>query len=288
MPVDARGRVDPARSRRRCARPRCWPRSCTRTTRSAPSRRSPSWRGWPARAACFSHRCRPGAWLAAARRGRARRRPALDFRPQVRAAPRASACCTCVRREPLAPIVRRRRPRVWPALGHGERRGHRRTWRGPSSWPSPSGEAAATRIGALRDRLEAGMLAAVPDVTINGRRAAPAQRCHVTLRGSLRRRAADRQLDLAGVAVSAGSACTSGSPRAQSRDRRASGRAGARRRRDPVLIGVSTTASTRSTGSWRFFPAWSLGCGDPLARSTGGCRLETNRAALEAVVERSN
>jgi cysteine desulfurase len=72
-------------------------------------------------------------------------------------------------------------------------------------------EAAASRIGALRDRLQAGMLEAVPDVTINGGEPRLPNLLHVTLAGV----SGDELLiglDLAGVAVSAGSACTSGSP----------------------------------------------------------------------------
>jgi cysteine desulfurase len=67
------------------------------------------------------------------------------------------------------------------------------------------------RAGALRDRLEAGILAAVPDVLVNG---AGAER----LAGNLSIAVADApsdalliRLDLAGIAASAGSACAAGS-----------------------------------------------------------------------------
>jgi len=72
-------------------------------------------------------------------------------------------------------------------------------------------DAAASRIGALRDRLEAGILAAVPDVGVNGREPRLPSMLNVAVAGV----AADElliALDLAGVSVSAGSACTSGSP----------------------------------------------------------------------------
>lgn len=70
---------------------------------------------------------------------------------------------------------------------------------------------AAGRIGRLRDKLEDGIRSAVPDVHING---ALAQRlpniCNVSFAG-VESAALLVALDLAGIAASAGSACTSGS-----------------------------------------------------------------------------
>jgi cysteine desulfurase len=72
-------------------------------------------------------------------------------------------------------------------------------------------ELESRRVQALRDRLEAGIRSAVPDVRVNG---APDSRLANNLSVSfagLDSSALLIALDLAGVAVSAGSACTSGS-----------------------------------------------------------------------------
>ena len=72
---------------------------------------------------------------------------------------------------------------------------------------------AMDRVGALRDRLEAGLLAALPDLLVNGPRAASA-RVPNTLNVSLAGAEAEGALiglDRAGVAASSGSACSSGS-----------------------------------------------------------------------------
>jgi cysteine desulfurase len=68
----------------------------------------------------------------------------------------------------------------------------------------------ASRVAELRDRLETGICAAIPDVRVNG---AGARRLAKMLNVSfadLESEALLIRLDLAGVAVSAGSACTSG------------------------------------------------------------------------------
>src|SRR5206468_12036727 len=70
--------------------------------------------------------------------------------------------------------------------------------------------AEAARVGALRDRLEAGILAAVPGTAINGSRAS---RVPNTTNISFDRVEAESlliALDLEGIAVSTGSACSSG------------------------------------------------------------------------------
>ncbi|MBV8068090.1 MAG: aminotransferase class V-fold PLP-dependent enzyme, partial [Candidatus Eremiobacteraeota bacterium] len=67
------------------------------------------------------------------------------------------------------------------------------------------------RVAGLRDRLEAGIVAAIPDVRIN---AAESPRLPNFVNASFAGVKSDElliALDLAGVAVSAGSACTSGS-----------------------------------------------------------------------------
>jgi cysteine desulfurase len=72
---------------------------------------------------------------------------------------------------------------------------------------------AMDRVGALRDRLEAGILTALPEAVVNGPRAAGA-RVPNTLNVSLPGAEAEGVLiglDRAGVAASSGSACASGS-----------------------------------------------------------------------------
>ena len=72
---------------------------------------------------------------------------------------------------------------------------------------------AMDRVGALRDRLEAGILAALPDLLVNGPRA-PSARVPNTLNVSFAGAEAEGALiglDRAGVAASSGSACSSGS-----------------------------------------------------------------------------
>jgi cysteine desulfurase len=69
----------------------------------------------------------------------------------------------------------------------------------------------ATRVAALRDRLWAGLRDTLPDVRLNGH---PARRLPGTLNVSFRGVEAEAlilALDLKGIGVSAGSACTSGS-----------------------------------------------------------------------------
>jgi cysteine desulfurase len=68
----------------------------------------------------------------------------------------------------------------------------------------------ATRVAALRDRLEAGILGAVPGTAVNG---APGSRVPNTTNISFDRVEAESlliALDLEGIAVSTGSACSSG------------------------------------------------------------------------------
>ena len=66
------------------------------------------------------------------------------------------------------------------------------------------------RVAALRDRLEAGILATIPDVRVNGAEPRLPSILNVSFAGA-DSAALLIALDLAGIAVSAGSACTSGS-----------------------------------------------------------------------------
>jgi cysteine desulfurase len=71
----------------------------------------------------------------------------------------------------------------------------------------------ARRLGALRDQLEQGLLASVPDAQVNGD---PARRLPNTTNISFSGLAADSllaNLDLQGIAVSSGAACSSGTLR---------------------------------------------------------------------------
>jgi cysteine desulfurase len=70
---------------------------------------------------------------------------------------------------------------------------------------------AQLRVGALRDRLEAGILSSVPDTKINARGASRLPNVASVSFAGAESAALLIALDLAGVAVSAGSACTSGS-----------------------------------------------------------------------------
>jgi cysteine desulfurase len=77
-------------------------------------------------------------------------------------------------------------------------------------WVRQHGAAEAERLRALRDRLEEGILASVPDVSVNGDR-----RLRIPNTTSLRFDGIDGEavviaLDLRGFAVSTGSACSSG------------------------------------------------------------------------------
>ncbi len=71
-------------------------------------------------------------------------------------------------------------------------------------------QAESQRLGALRDRLEQGLLAAIPDTRVNGH---PVRRLANTSNLSFLNVQSDSllfNLDLAGIAVSSGSACSSG------------------------------------------------------------------------------
>ena len=69
----------------------------------------------------------------------------------------------------------------------------------------------APRIAALRDRLQAGILAAIPDVIVNGDGAPRLPGLLSLAFGGVASDALLMRLDLAGIAASAGSACAAGS-----------------------------------------------------------------------------
>ncbi len=68
----------------------------------------------------------------------------------------------------------------------------------------------SARVSALRDRLQSGICATIPEVCVNGIGSRLPNNLNVAFAG-LKSDALLIALDLAGVAVSAGSACTSGS-----------------------------------------------------------------------------
>ena len=70
---------------------------------------------------------------------------------------------------------------------------------------------ASARIGALRDRLEAGIVATIPAVVVNGAGAARLPGCLSVAFADLPSDALLIRLDLDGIAASAGSACAAGS-----------------------------------------------------------------------------
>ena len=71
-------------------------------------------------------------------------------------------------------------------------------------------EASAARVGSLRDRLEAGIVAAVSDVRVNGSQAPRLPNLASVSFAGADPEALLARLDLEGVSVSAGSACASG------------------------------------------------------------------------------
>lgn len=78
-----------------------------------------------------------------------------------------------------------------------------------AEWLIENGDAECVRLAALRDRLESGLLARVPDVVVNG--ASPRMPNTTNLRfAGLEGESLVIALDLAGFAVSTGAACSSG------------------------------------------------------------------------------
>ena len=117
-----------------------------------------------------------------ARRGR--RRPRRGLGAQVRRPEGHRACSSCADGVALEPLHRRRRPGAGAALGHVERRRRGGDGRRAARHRAAQRDADVARIGALRDRLVDGLLAAIPDTFENGDRAAKvAGNAHVGFRG---------------------------------------------------------------------------------------------------------
>ncbi len=124
--------------------------------------------------------------------------------------PKASACSTCGAARRCEPLI----------VGGGQEHGLRA---GTENVAGIAGlavaltlaeterDVTAPRVAALRDRLEAGIVAAIPDVVVNG---AGAPRLPTNLSvafGDVPSDALLMRLDLDGIAASAGSACAAGS-----------------------------------------------------------------------------
>ena len=114
-------------------------------------------------------------------------------------------------RRPADAVHDGRPPGAQPPRRHGERPGAGRHGRRRHHRARDAGDRRRPRIAALRDRLERGILAAVPGTAVNGD---PARRVPNTTNISFDGVEAESlliALDLEGVAVSTGSACSSGS-----------------------------------------------------------------------------
>ena len=202
------GRSTRPRLQRRCVPATIWPRSSTRTTKSARFRRSRSWLGSHASAACFSTPMpfkRPGGCLWTRR---ARSRSVVDLGAQIRR-PEGGRRALRSQRRVAGTDRTRRRPRVRPALRYGKRDRRRRLGaRARTRRRRPTER--AERVARLRDRLESGIRSTIADVRINGSGGARLPgNSNVSFAGAGSEELL-LQLDLHGVAVSAGSACTSG------------------------------------------------------------------------------
>ena len=141
---------------------------------------------------------------------RARRRPALALGSQVRRTEGHRRAVDSPRRP--ADAVHDRRPAgAQSPRRHGERAGARRPRRRRAASRASSSTQRPAQSRALRDRLERGILARVPGTAVNGD---PTVACPNTTNISFDGIEAESlliALDLEGVAVSTGSACSSGS-----------------------------------------------------------------------------
>lgn len=121
----------------------------------------------------------------------------------------------------IGALLVRRGLRMQPLLHGGSQERSRRA--GTENVPAAVGFAAAaqravadlpgriTRLRALRDRLEGGLLAAVPDIAVNGRGAERLPHTSNLAVLGLEAESVILALDLEGIAVSSGAACSSGS-----------------------------------------------------------------------------
>ena len=110
----------------------------------------------------------------------------------------------------LQAAVDRRQAGAQPPRRHRERRRHRRAWAWPRERRGPRWRRKRRALAALRDRLEEGILRGVTGTALNGVRS---PRVPNTTNISFDRTEAESlliALDLEGIAVSTGSACSSG------------------------------------------------------------------------------
>ena len=179
------------------------------TTRSAPCSRSPSSpRSRTSGARCFTPTpCSPRASLPLD--VRALGVDLLSIAAHKFYGPKGAGALWVKRGVRLLPFDDRRPPGTQSPRGHRERAGAGRTRRGRGARQAEDRHRRAAPR-ALRDRLEAGILSAVPGTDRNG---AAAPRVPNTTNISVERVEAESLLiglDLAGIAVSSGSACSSG------------------------------------------------------------------------------
>ena len=143
------------------------------------------------------------------RRQGARRRPAVDLGAQV-LRPQGDRRAVAAKGRAAAALHDRRPSGAQSPRGHRKRPGHRRSRRRRRAGDRARWRAEAARLRALRDRLEAGILAAVAGAERNG---AAEPRVPNTTNISFARIESESLLiglDLEGIAVSSGSACSSG------------------------------------------------------------------------------
>jgi len=142
--------------------------------------------------------------------------------------------------------------------------------------------AQSKRVAALRDRLSAGIRASVPAVRVNGSMDARlANNLNVSFEG-VDSEALLIALDLAGVAVSAGSACTSGSPEPSHVLAALAMNGQWRRGAVRFSLGISTTGEEIDR-VLEILPPLVAGLRTPGGRGRGdGQNEKTNRAPLEA------
>ena len=139
----------------------------------------------------------------------ARRRPPLARGPQVRRAEGGRRPLGAPRRASLRPR-RRRRAGAGSPRRHRERRGPRGPRRGAPARAASVSRTRARGSRALRDRFEAGLLAAVPAARLNAAAGARLPTATSVVFPGTEAETLVAALDLEGIAVSAGSACHAG------------------------------------------------------------------------------
>jgi cysteine desulfurase len=134
---------------------------------------------------------------------------AMSFAAHKFHGPKGVGALFARRGAPRPPAADRRPAGARPARGDGERARHRRHGQGRGNGGGEPAE--MSRVAALRDRLEAGILSSVPDAAVNGR---TDLRLPNTTNVGFARLEAEAILILLseqGVCASAGAACSSGS-----------------------------------------------------------------------------